>query len=428
MESLRDYCAYLQDLIAARDSSPRRLWLSRLPPVFDGQPSRVTRLVVEREVLKSLGAFFTGHELANETASLANLEPKKSTVLDPACGSGDLLIAAAKKFSVTGSPNAALAEWSNRLLGFDIDPTFAEIARLRLRLLFLSTCRGAPDSHVLRSSFPKIRPGDFLSIRQQALAGVTDFILNPPFISMKTPEGCDWSTGSVSAAAVFVDRCARMGPPGSNITAILPDVLRSGSRYASWRRNIKSRFETSSRKSIGPFCGADIDVFFLVGRARLDAPIRALMPKHRSSNRLARICDAASVSVGAVVPYRHVESGNAVAFLDVRGAPAWKTVNRIYNRIRFSGTVHKAPFIAIRRTSSPSDNLRAIATIVSGKRNVAVENHLLVLKPHSGTLSDCRKLLMSLQHPRTTGWLNRRIRCRHLTAKSIQQLPIWGEQ
>jgi len=85
------------------------------------------------------------------------------------------------------------------------------------------------------------------------------------------------------------------------------------------------------------------------------------------------------------------------------------------------------PFVVIRRTSSPSDNPRARATIIRGNQSVAVENHLIALKPKSGYVRDCQKLTKMLAKPATDIFLNQRIRCRHLTVSAVKDIPWIGE-
>jgi hypothetical protein len=85
----------------------------------------------------------------------------------------------------------------------------------------------------------------------------------------------------------------------------------------------------------------------------------------------------------------------------------------------------KPPFVAIRRTSRPGDRHRAIGTLITALQPVAVENHLIALRPKDGTVKACRELLYSLKDDRTTHWLDERIRCRHLTVAALNELPWW---
>ena len=137
------------------------------------------------------------------------------------------------------------------------------------------------------------------------------------------------------------------------------------------------------------------------------------------------IGDLFTVAVGPVVPHRNPKKGKWYPYIHPRLLPSWTTINvdNAIKKRRFNGTVFKPPFVVIRRTSRPSDSNRAIASIIKGKSYVAVENHLIVCKPKSGCLDDCHKLLKLLKLDFTNEWLNKRIRCRHLTVTAIREIP-----
>src|SRR5205823_13949445 len=93
---------------------------------------------------------------------------------------------------------------------------------------------------------------------------VSSIMANPPFASTIAKEDCNWASGRVSQAAVFLDAYLHQASPGSNVYAILPDVLRTGSRYARWRKMVGQRARDISVKIIGRFDDiTDVDVFFL---------------------------------------------------------------------------------------------------------------------------------------------------------------------
>ena len=145
-----------------------------------------------------------------------------------------------------------------------------------------------------------------------------------------------------------------------------------------------------------------------------------------SLSRGRRIGDDFDIRVGSVVPHRHPKVGPWRAFLTPSVLPPWGTYKaKAARRRRYRGSTYTPPFVAVRRTSAPSDRKRAVGTIVVGDEPVAVENHLLVLRPRTETLADCRKLLRALSQPETDVWLNDRIRCRHLTVTALTDLPLW---
>lgn len=137
--------------------------------------------------------------------------------------------------------------------------------------------------------------------------------------------------------------------------------------------------------------------------------------------------DYFQVRVGSVVPHRHKLEGPLYPYIHAHQLPSWQSVEEIAESRNFSGTTFDPPFVVVRRTSRPGDKFRAIGTIITGKDPVAVENHLIVLKPSSNSLEDCFQLMEVLRHPQTNDWLNERIRCRHLTVTAMRNLPWWKE-
>ena len=129
------------------------------------------------------------------------------------------------------------------------------------------------------------------------------------------------------------------------------------------------------------------------------------------------------VSVGAVVPHRDKKKGPEFAYLHAGNTQAWSEIQRIAEKRKFDRRTFTPPFVVVRRTSRPGDNHRAVATLVLGSRQVAVENHLLVLSPRRGGVALCRALVKLLRSSETTEFLNGTMRCRHLTTASVSSLP-----
>jgi hypothetical protein len=141
-------------------------------------------------------------------------------------------------------------------------------------------------------------------------------------------------------------------------------------------------------------------------------------------SRASKVFD---ISVGAVVPHRHRRIGRSFAYATAQDLPRWGVVRRFPERRRFKGSVVSAPFVAVRRTSSPRDRERVVGTLVVGRRPVAVENHLIVFHPKDGTIKACKKLLALLRLPATRKWVDSRLRSRHLTVNVLRDLP-WLEE
>ena len=373
------------------------------------------------------GAFFTSSRLV-----MRAIRPWRATfshdakILDPACGAGDLLLGCARLLPVAEDWTTTLEQWGGQLFGFDTSQEFVEAARLRLALLAASrTGHVGGLAHDQEGElFPNIKVGDGLSARRSD--EVTHVILNPPFGRREAPEDCSWGSGTISSAALFVDSVLTHAQLGTEIVAILPDVLRAGTRYSEWRSRVETLTNIRSLRIHGAFdASADVDVFII--RMEVAAEPGPQTAKWWRADPPTQRCvsDRFEVRVGSVVPHRDPNSGRWHPFATARSLLPWQvTASSSLKRRRFNGTTLKPPFVAVRRTSSPRDKHRATASIVEGSEPVAVENHLIALSPRDGTLRACRELLISLQLDTTDDWLNNRIRCRHLTVGAVADLPL----
>jgi len=388
------------------------------------------RQLIPIEELRSAGSFFTCDELGITATNFFedNLQ-NAHLILDPACGAGNLLLACSKKLPlIKDSLLGTLSIWGRKLAGLDIHKEFIEATKIRLILEAIS--RGAqPDTtdiNQLISMFPFITVKDFFQMHP-ITENVTHIIINPPFYMMPSSRHCDWGRGKINSAAVFLEICIKYFPIGTHIVAILPDVLRSGSRYKKWRELI-SRNAEFDLKVIGRFDSkTDVDVFLLYAKIKREQPEKSFWIKKTNSTKT--IEKYFSVINGHVVPYRDKQDGPSYCYISpsILSGCADIHTNEIITKRQYLGTVVRPPFVVIRRTSSPSDTPRARATLIRGNQPVAVENHLVILKPKSGTIKDCNKLINILSNPETDNFLNIRIRCRHLTVAAIKEIP-WVEE
>ena len=429
MHPFSTYVRSIERLVRTVVSSGLDSLPTETTPVLNGGPGEALRDTIDLVTRKSTGAFFSGTDLSDELVSTFTKPiSEDSRILDPACGSGDLLLACSRRLPIADSLADTLEAWGQQLYGLDLYPEF--ISATRARLVLAAALRGRWDASLgladIESWFPGIRVGDGLAIPKD-LGRATHVVLNPPFNLVQTPQGVEWSSGQVSAAAVFVHHVMAACEEGTSIAAILPDVLRSGTRYAKWRDHI-SRQAAVRRVSIwGIFDPwADVDVFLLEALNRngsFETSIAAWTgPKALEvKDTLSSI---AKVSVGSLVPHRHSNRGQWHPYLHALGLAKWEKVNVAgLPKKRFNGTVFSPPFVAVRRTSRPGDSGRAIGTVILGDRPVAVENHLIVVSPKDASLDTCQQILNLLQSDATDVWLDRRIRCRHLTVGALKELP-----
>lgn len=398
---------------------------------LDGGPATVLRAVVPLQVARVNGAFFTGHDLAKRLVSSIESQLEDGAVVsDLACGTGNLLTACAYHLPMGDDITQTLELWGRYLRGTDIHEEFVRTTKARLALVALD--RGAfSDSEVsLEDAFPHIRLGD--AFKQAEMISKAECItLNPPFTLTVAPSNCTWASGKVSTAALMLETCVLNSRPGTPIVAILPEVLRTGSHYKRWRKEIEKAASIESVEVVGLFdVWTDVDVFILrltVGASHEESNTQWWKSNQEIQLRTTRFSDLFHIRVGPVVQYRDPHLGNWYPFIHAQDLPAWKVVNtdRGFSHRRFLGTTYIPPFVVVRRTSRPGDKNRAVATLIKGKRAVAVENHLVVLKPKNGLARRCIESMEKLQSPDTNVWLNERIRCRHLTVSSIGEIPWW---
>ena len=377
--------------------------------VLNGEASAEVRRLVPLGERRRLGAFFTPRELADDVACSLRSVQGQVTVVDPCSGAGDLLLAAARALEEPVRSGTVRAN----LVGVDIVDEFSQVARMRFELL--SRVLG------LDMSFRFIT-GDGLSTPDVS-ADTTHMLLNPPFAVVPSQKGCEWARGKVSGAADFFARVIVRFQPGVEISAILPDVLRSGSRYRRWRDFVAKRLDLDTPEPKGRFDSwTDIDVFVLRGRTRQTetAPLEIEWVPRSAGPTVAERFD---VSVGPLVDYRSPLEGPLVPYLVAKDFPTWSTISRVERTRRFSGRLHVGPFVVIPRTSRPGDPYRARAAVVTDPRGTAVENHLLVLSPRQGGIDECRRLVCWLQSEEVNDWLDRTIRCRHLTVGAVGAIP-----
>lgn len=408
-----------------RASVPFQRFLKSLRDSNELDPNEALSASLPTRVRRKAGAFFTNASLAEALAKPFAEDLKgDATVMDPACGAGDLLLAAAKHFKHARDPERRLEEWEERIFGRDLFEEFVLSARLRMFRASLARSR-APDLHNL---FLGIQRGCSLT-SVDAYTAATHILINPPYTLVRAPDGCEWRTGRVSAAALFMEALAKNATAGTRIGAVLPDVLRSGSGYDKWRSMMGRLLDINSVQIVGRFARwADVDVFLLHGRVRSSSR-RATSTWPTAPARVDRLAEHCGISVGPLVDYRSPKLGPWFPYVSVDNAPAWSHVNAsTLGCRRFTGRTERTPFIVVRRTSRAGDAHRMVACIVTGQRRVAVENHLLILTPKTRTVAECEAIVARLRDPRTTAWLNERIRLRHLTIGAVGDLPWWNAE
>ncbi len=401
---------------------PFQRYLASVQGSDDIDPNDALTAALPTKVRRKAGAFFTSPELADALVTPFARDLKgDATVLDPTCGAGDLLLAAARQFKPAKDPQRRLEDWEERIHGRDLFEEF--VLSARLRMFRAAQSQAEPD---LETLFPGIRRECSLS-SNLPYDFATHVLLNPPYTLVRAPDDCEWRMGRVSAAALFMEVVAKNCDAGTRIGAVLPDVLRSGSGYEKWRSLLDRLLQIDSVEIVGRFARwADVDVFLLHGKVRrTSAKATSSWPLPKADDDTLN--EHCVISVGPVVDYRSPHRGSWAPYLTVDNAPPWGRVRAddLGSR-RFVGRLIRPPFVVVRRTSRAGDSHRMVSSIVTGNRRIAVENHLVILQPHGKTVAECEAIAERLKDSRTTNWLNKRIRCRHLTVGAVRELPWWN--
>jgi hypothetical protein len=433
MQAFLEYVVQVENLIhTLLSTSSFTPYTSQIDATLNGGPSTELRKSFDIQALRETGTFFTSKDLAQtllveEKAAL--MQPGK--ILDPACGGGDLLLACTKFLPLSKDKQltSTLYEWGQKLAGTDINPAFIKLTKERLVLAAIY--RGARQKKGTKLDFddifPYIREGNGLEDANIS-SGISLVLMNPPYSYMKAPICCsDWTSGKVSAAAVFLEKYVTTLELQAHVAAILPEVLRTGRRYEKWRKKIEQKSSLRRVTSIGLFDkSVDIDVFILrliVGKPKHSKKV-LWWTEHPSRKISHCLGDFFEVRVGSVVPHRDPLEGPEYPYFHARSIPPWETISVVESTRQHQGTVFTPPFVVVRRTSRPGDHFRAVGAIINIKGFVAIENHLLVLLPKDGKKESCERLLSYLQSEQANNWLNERIRCRHLTVSAVSEMPI----
>lgn len=381
------------------------------------------------EERKQQGVFFTPVELSKLSLEKFEYSLSDGAILDPACGTGNLLLALAETLDVSKSLELTLLEWNSKLYGVDINRDFISIARKRLVKLALDKGAVASEgksSDEILALLSNIKVGDFLSTYKEYSGVVGGVIMNPPFCHIDAPDDVDWTSGRFNAAALFVMYALEILPEEGKLLGILPDVLRSGSRYQQWRNRLLGIL-SCTMETFGSFQrGVQVDVFILQGLKTVGQSHIAVELINESVVTAVLLKDLFDVSVGPVVPHRDKVEGVEAPFAHAKILPAWETIGSLCERTCHSGRKFLPPFVAVRRTSSPKDRYRVVGTIVNCTEPVAVENHIIVLSPKDQSLRSCQRLLKFIKSDFVNDYINSEIRCRHLTVGVVKGIPIGG--
>src|SRR5450759_102775 len=359
-----DLLNLVQSLARSCDSTLKE----RLAVALDGGPSAVIRGALTTSDCRQRGIFFTGRRLRETAAGYLRLgDNSRPMIVDPACGAGDLLLAVASRLPPQSTLPRTLALWNRSLVGWDVEEPFVKMTIARLALLSMNQHPGSDHTNALRDRLFANIVSVPDALEEEWPRGITHVLMNPPFARVTAPADCQWATGKISQASLFLEKCLREAAPGTQVVAILPDVLRTGAHYERWRGRIESEGRVDHVTVYGLFDSkADVDVFIL--DVTKDTAISTSASWWRPAPKnMQSLGDFFNVHVGTVVPHRDPNRGEWTRFAVARDLQKWRVERSIrLRRRRYAGRTFRPPFIVVRRTSSPSENPRGIASIIVG--------------------------------------------------------------
>lgn len=423
-----EYLEFVNDLkieLNSYKSTPQKIWRETASRYVNGFAAEELRRLVSREKRKNDGVFFTESKLAERVLEI--LQPtfnEQSIIYDAACGVCNLLIATANYLHKRNIQ----PDNKNHLLGTDIHNEFVIAAKLRLQMNNLLLLPNKTFNLLKQKQGYLIQRKNGL-VSNQFYKIATHIFINPPFNQEKVDEKLEWGSGKVSMAAVFMEKAILFANPGTTIMAILPDVLRSGTRYQKWRHMLEKNCVIEKIELLGLFDEyADVDVYAISVTKRLqpfESPSNFLTDEFSQIASPKTLKDIFDIRVGPVVDYRDERVGPLRPYIVSRGLQSWSIQKEISQKRKHLGTSFKGPLIVIKRTSRATDKHRAMATLINTAEPVYVDNHLIILMPKVKTLAACRLGIEILKSQKTNDWLNEKIRCRHLTVKAICNIPVW---
>jgi adenine-specific DNA-methyltransferase len=289
-----------------------------LPPLETSTP-------LKRWQRKSLGAFYSPLSLVEPMVAWAIREADQS-LLDPSCGDGVFLLAAARRLLGLG----ASPDWAASLLhAVDLNPEAARVTRERL-----ASELGLPFANIRLGSFFSLPPPRQLFSEAE---GVDVVIGNPPYIRYQEFAGgaryeareraADAGvnlTGLASSWAHFVAHAVEFLRPGGRLALILPAELIHTLYAAPLREHLIRSFHEIHvvffRQAVFPEVQVEVVLLLAAGWQRGPGRLRLTeVESDASLSDLTRVLDGAEVFEPGEQPEKWIPgySAQPAAYLDL---------------------------------------------------------------------------------------------------------------
>jgi len=195
---------------------------------------------------KMRGHFSTPFPLVEQILDACGYTPENDLtrlcVLDPACGSGNFLLGAARRLLASGlrgglTPHALLTTLQRNLWGFDPDPVACFLAEMQMRELLSEAYPQAMSSVRFH-----IHQADGLALPWEEHTAVDIFLANPPYLAIKNNDlsGYQWAQrrGQVDSYLLFLELALRVVRPEGWICLVLPDPVLARINAAQQRERL----------------------------------------------------------------------------------------------------------------------------------------------------------------------------------------------
>ena len=215
------------------------------------------------EARKSLGHFSTPPRLVQHILDACGYTSDKHLanirVLDPACGSGNFLLGAARRLLTFGKRTGLSAEeiamlMQRNIWGFDPDPVSCFLAEMQVRALGMENVGGdgaIGGEDAIHCTPPEwhIHQADGLALLWGDEPCVDLFLANPPYLAAKNTDLSGYRSalqrGQIDSYLLFLNLGLHIVRPGGWLGIVLPDPVLARTNAAAERLHLLQEFTIS---------------------------------------------------------------------------------------------------------------------------------------------------------------------------------------
>lgn len=255
---------------------------------------------------KRRGHFSTPPQLVEQILDACGYVPytdlSRLRVLDPSCGSGNFLVAVARRLvascELCGSDEAGTRELVRRnLWGFDPDPVACFLAEMRLQAVLAQHNRpgenAAPGPQHLH-----IHQADGLALPWEQCENVDLFLANPPYLAAKNSDLSGYRSthqrGQADSYLLFLDLALKVVRPGGWIGLVLPDPVLARANAARERQALLSQSTVHHLWHLSGVFEAYVGAVVIIAQKKVPPPSHAVAWV-REKWRQQALCTARSV-------------------------------------------------------------------------------------------------------------------------------------